>query len=141
MGAPVSPYFFSVRSEMRNAHIYPPSRTNTNKFNIKNSLIFFFGSKRNAKRSHFLPSRTKTNTNGAPYNQGTLNFTFPAKNGERRNGNGCKNKFKSNAPSQKMFFASVAVLCVFSITEKTALALKYPCVTKNIQYMGIKTKI
>ncbi len=29
--------------------------------------LIFFGSKRNAKRSHFPPSRTKTDTNGAPY--------------------------------------------------------------------------
>jgi hypothetical protein len=28
---------------------------------------FFLGSKRNAKRSHFPPSRTQTNKNGAPY--------------------------------------------------------------------------
>jgi hypothetical protein len=33
------------------------------------SLTVFFGAKRNAKRSHFPPSRTKTNTNDAPYSR------------------------------------------------------------------------
>jgi hypothetical protein len=49
---------------MRNAHIFCRLWTITNEFNLKNCLELFSPSRRNAKRSHFPPSRTKINTNG-----------------------------------------------------------------------------
>jgi hypothetical protein len=58
-------HFFRYVAKCGTLTFYP-SRTKTNTFNLINSLKLFFGLKRNAKRSHFPPSRTKTNRNGAP---------------------------------------------------------------------------